>query len=127
MGRGRLSISQRERGRMGGVAGRGRLSLSQGEVGRTGGIHSEPTNYGKQLTLNKSFFRVAKFTTQPLLRRWPLSAEGLVYAVNLSFQFGCFTQVYSARDERQKKGREVSWFRQVELGVLHLLSPLLEV
>ena len=38
MGRGRLSISQRERGRMGGVAGRRRLSLSQGEVGRTGGI-----------------------------------------------------------------------------------------
>ena len=51
----------------------------------------------------------------------------MVYAVNLSFQFSCFTQVYSARDERQKKGREVSWFRQAELGELHLLSPLLKV
>ena len=28
---------------------------------------------------------------------------------------------------KQKKGREVSWWRQLELGELHLLSPLLKV
>ena len=72
------------------------------------------------------FTRCGTITTQPLLRRWPLSAAPLVHPL-FSFQFSCFTQVYSARDERQKKGREVSWFRQAELGELNLLSPLLEV
>ena len=62
-----------------------------------------------------------------LLRRGPLSAERLVYAV--TFQFSSvqlFSQVYSARDEAEEGQRcLMSWCRQV--GELHLLSPLLKV
>ena len=44
-------------------------------------------------------------TTEPLLRRWPLRAKRLVYAVNSAFQFSCFTQVHSARDEVEEGQR----------------------